>query len=537
MAEKNELSPVQDAVGLDEASDKKSVSVNTGDAAVDINRDWQDKAGFFRWFHPRDGPAERRLILRLDISILAFACAGFWVSRANLQEQSSSADSIRLFTLIGASSPTRTSAGCGRTWASSATSLSRSTPFSSLDTPRRPSRHHFHTFTDNTAPTSSIIPLTLVNTRLPPQIVVPVCMVVWGLGTVLATRATSYSELAAYRFLVGFGEGAFFPTMNYIFGSWYRPDEIARRTGVFYIAGSIGTISNSFIAARISQDLDGVLGRPAWRWMFLISGMVAFPIAIAGVLTFPGTPSHPNRRIFKDGDLAIANARLAAVGRRQIQTLSFSVASLKRFFGRWHFWVLIPWSILFQQGYLSMAQNTYALWIRSNTQYSRSQANQLTSVPAFVGIVAIVLFAWVADRFGPRARLPLFALANLIALIGHTAFVAYDRTTSAYKWYAVAVSNVENAMVPVMYSWANVICAGDAEERAFILGSMLAFAMAFNAWVPILSMPTVEAPRFFKGYLLCLIMQPVSLGMTFLVNYLHKRQLREVKKGDNDEDA
>lgn len=383
----------------------------------------------------------------------------------------------------------------------------------------------------------SIIPLTLVNTRAPPQFVIPLCMVVWGLGTVLATRAASFSELAGYRFMVGLGEGAFFPTMNYIFGSWYRPDEIARRTGVFYVAGSVGSISTSFIAASISRTLDGALGRASWRWMFLICGVIVFPIALFGVLTFPGTPQHPNRRLFGEDELALARARLDAVGRRSTRTVSFSRASLKRFFGRWHFWVLVPWSVIYQQGYLSSMQNTYALWIRSNEQYSTPTVNSLTAVAPCVGIVAIVLFAWVADRFGARARLPLFAFAHLIALLGHAAFVAYDSSSFSYKWYAVAVSNVENAMVPVMYSWANLICAADAEERAFVLSAMLAFAMACNAWVPILSMPTVEAPRYFKGYLVCLIVQPVSLAVAFLVDYLHKRELKNSKTKGGEEDA
>ena len=369
----------------------------------------------------------------------------------------------------------------------------------------------------------------MANTRVPSQIVTPLCMVVWGLGTVLSSTASSYSELAAYRFLVGLGEGAFFPTMNYVFGCWYRPDEIARRSGLFYVAGSIGSISTGFLTARISQDLNGALGRVSWRWMFLISGIIVFHIALLGVLSFPGTPQHPNRRLFTEDEMELARTRLAAVGRRSTQGFTLSRESLKRFFGRWHFCVLVTWSIVFQQGYLSMAQNTYALWIKSNQQYSQSTVNALTSIPSCVGIVAIVLFAWAVDRFGPASRLPVFAVAHLIALLGHVTFVAYDETSFAYKWYAVAVSNVENATVPVMYSWANLICTEDAEERAFVLSAMLAFAMAFNSWVPILSMPTIEAPRYFKGYLVCLIMQPVALAMAFLVDYLHKRDQRNAK--------
>ncbi|CAK7204019.1 hypothetical protein SEUCBS139899_006770 [Sporothrix eucalyptigena] len=471
-------------------------TVNTNSPPV--NMSWTSKSSYWHWFHPDDGSDERRLVRKLDLSILAFACAGFWALYIDRS----------VYTNAYVSGLKEDLAFNGNQYVQ----------INSI-------------FTVGYA--ISIIPLTLVNTRAPPQIVIPVCMAVWGLATSLGSRAQSFGELAGYRFLVGLGEGAFFPSINYVFGSWYRPDEIARRSGLFYVAGSIGTISTGFITARIYSDLDGALGRAAWRWMFLIGGVITFPIALFGVLTFPGTPQHPNKRLFTEGELELGRARLAAMGRRSTQkgTLGFSLSSVKRFVGRWHFWVLVPWSIAFQQGYLSMAQGTYTLWIKSNSNiYSTAKINNLTAVAPCVGIVAITLFAWAADRFGASARLPLFGIAHFTAFLGLLAFVLYNKSPFAYKWFGVAVSNVENAIVPVMYSWANLICTDDAEERAFILSAMLAFAMAFNSWVPILSMPTVQSPKYFKGYLVCLLMQPVALGLAFLVNYLHKREVAQREK-------
>lgn len=38
------------------------------------------KRSIWQWFHPDDGPTERKLIVKLDFYILSFACIGFWVS-------------------------------------------------------------------------------------------------------------------------------------------------------------------------------------------------------------------------------------------------------------------------------------------------------------------------------------------------------------------------------------------------------------------------------------------------------------------------
>jgi hypothetical protein len=261
--------------------------------------------------------------------------------------------------------------------------------------------------------------------------------------------------------------------------------------------------------------------------MFIIGGVLAIPIALFGFLTFPGTPEHPTRYLFSDKELALSRVRMRGVGRKPNSSVAFRLSSIKRFLGRWHFWVLVPWSIIFQQGYLTMAQNTYILWIKSNGQYSTFDVNNLTAVPPSVGIVFIIFFAFMADKFGARSRIPLFAIAHIVMGLGHIAFVAYAQSPFAYKWYAIAVSNVENAIVPVQYSWANLICADDAEERAFVLASMLAFAMAFNSWVPLVSLPTVQSPKFFKGYLTALIMQPLAFALAVLVYYLHNKQQKQ----------
>lgn len=64
---------------LDKALDNDSTSSNPAEANIVINRNWEKRASNFRWFHPDDGAAERRVILKLDLYILAFACVGFWV--------------------------------------------------------------------------------------------------------------------------------------------------------------------------------------------------------------------------------------------------------------------------------------------------------------------------------------------------------------------------------------------------------------------------------------------------------------------------
>ena len=62
------------------------------------------------------------------------------------------------------------------------------------------------------------------------------------------------------------------------------------------------------------------------------------------------------------------------------------------------------------------------------------------------------------------------------------------------------------------------------------MASLNAFGNAFSAWVPLLAWKTVEAPKYFKGYLMILCILPVYVGATFVVLYLYKKETRQREK-------
>lgn len=62
------------------------------------------------------------------------------------------------------------------------------------------------------------LPFLYLFTRIPMYYLIPFLDVAWGLFTLLQYRVHSFPKLAAYRFLVGWFEAAFFPGIHYIFG-------------------------------------------------------------------------------------------------------------------------------------------------------------------------------------------------------------------------------------------------------------------------------------------------------------------------------
>ncbi|KAI8716116.1 hypothetical protein NCS52_00904500 [Fusarium sp. LHS14.1] len=277
----------------------------------------------------------------------------------------------------------------------------------------------------------------------------------------------------------------------------YRTDEIIRRAGIFYVSSGVGTMTTGLLAARIYTNLDGHLGHAGWRWMYLVASFLTFSVAIWGLTSLPGTPRDGKRWFMTEHEFGLAKERMALQGRLDPKGLTLSRESLKRFLGRWHFWVLVPWNVQWTLGFLGMSSG--ALWLRAQTQYTTAQVNNFTAISPSLGIVWIMSFAWVVDKFGRKAIIPTIAFACGIHFISKFAWLLFDQTSFGYKWFAIVVNYIEVSLSPINYSLANIVCAADAEERAFVISSMLAISTAFGAWVSILSFPTVEAPRFFRG--------------------------------------
>jgi ACS family pantothenate transporter-like MFS transporter len=53
--------------------------------------------------------------------------------------------------------------------------------------------------------------------------------------------------------------------MQYIIGSWYRKDELAKRSCIFQASGAIATMLSGCIMAG-AYKLRGVGGFKGWQW-------------------------------------------------------------------------------------------------------------------------------------------------------------------------------------------------------------------------------------------------------------------------------
>jgi ACS family tartrate transporter-like MFS transporter len=95
-------------------------------------------------------------------------------------------------------------------------------------------------------------------------------------------------QLKAFRFLLGFFEGGFFPSVIVYLSYWFRTEDRGKAFAGFALAmplsNAVGNWVSSFL---IEAHWFGLVG---WRWVFIVEGIL--PV-LAGVATFFLLPNRP----------------------------------------------------------------------------------------------------------------------------------------------------------------------------------------------------------------------------------------------------
>lgn len=108
------------------------------------------------------------------------------------------------------------------------------------------------------------IPSNMILTRVRPSIWIPTLEVVWTVLTFCTSRCNTAQQLYAVRFFVGLAESGFYPGMQYLIGSWYRKDELAKRSCIFHTCGAIASMFSGYLMAAV-YHLEGSGGFRGWQ--------------------------------------------------------------------------------------------------------------------------------------------------------------------------------------------------------------------------------------------------------------------------------
>lgn len=215
--------------------------------------------------------------------------------------------------------------------------------------------------------------------------------VLWSILTFCQSRLTNATSIYGTRFLLGVLETPVASGSMYVLSSWYRPEELFKRCGVWFVSNNIGVMFGGYLQAAAYTNLNGVHGMAGWRWLFIIDGCISLPLAFLGYVMFPGLPSSGKPLWMTEEEHALAQKRMQDIGVEQSKKISIKM--LKRVFCHWHFYVGVLAYVFFLSS--SYPHGQMALWLKDEAKkhgtYSIPQINTIPTGAQGVSVVSAVL--------------------------------------------------------------------------------------------------------------------------------------------------
>ena len=459
-----------------------------------VNKQTRQNHKWYKWFDENDTPAERKLMWKIDILLTLYSLVAYW---AKYLDQTNLNNAYV--------------AGLKESLDMKGNDLVDTQVLFSI---------------------GNIVfqlPFIYVLNGLPLNYVLPLLDICWSAFTIGTYKVTSLAQLKALRFLVGTFEAPIYLSYMYLFGTFiFNPAMIARRTMVFYFGQFLGILTSGLLSGAIVRAFEGIGGLEAWRWIFIIDGIISIAVGVLGFYMLPGTPTDCYSIWLSDDEIRLLRRKLKqnhTAGRPQVNlfTSLFSMETWKLILTSWEIYVLAVWNILVCNNN-NGASGAYILWLKSLNRFDAGSLQDYSALTPGLGLVWLLLTCMYADMF--QLRCTAIWLSQAFNITGNVILAVWNVPERA-KWFAWCLQYFGWAMAPVLYSWQSDICRRDAQKRAVVLVIMNLLGLGSTAWMSVIVWRTVEAPRFLKGYSFTAASAFGLCIWTLVVMYFYRKQERK----------
>lgn len=365
--------------------------------------------------------------------------------------------------------------------------------------------------------------------------VLPTLEILYGICTFTQCRITTVDQLYAIRFLVGLFEAPSFAGVHLILGRFYGsrsykgcPPELLVRSGTWFLCASLGSMFSGYLQAAAYKTLNGVYGMKGWQWLFVIDGIITIPIAFIGYAFWPGLPESGKPWFLSEKEYEIVLKRTKRYKVNTTKKLDWKV--WKRTFTQWKWYACVfSYICMLLSHYTS---SYFSLWLKAQGKYSVYQINTYPTVINAISIVASFVGSSLAAVYAPWKIFLIPVIENAIFSIIMT---IYNVPTGAV-YFAFYISGLDATASPILYSSINRILKDDQEQKAIVMGSMMSVGYFVYTWAPLGLFPTAASygdrasPRWKIGYPAQLAFG-LLLGASFLlISYLERRD--RIAKGE-----
>jgi MFS transporter, ACS family, tartrate transporter len=331
-------------------------------------------------------------------------------------------------------------------------------------------------------------------------------------------RGPAVAQFYFLRFMLGFFEGGFFPSVIFYLSLWFRPQDRAKAVATFMSAIPFSSILGMLLSGGLlSGETSKInwLGLPGWRWIFIVQGVV--PI-LAGFVTVFFLPDRPEKAAWLTD--AERGWLVGELRREQADRQAHG-----------HFdWLGQAGVVLLLTGYyFCMNVASYGLTmflpqiVKSQTGLSGARATFLTALFYLISLVGMLVNGWHSDRTRERVGHTVVPLT----LLGVGIFLA-ALLDGVGLWPVIilfAAGAFLYAHLPAFWPIPSVFLGAAAAASAIGFINMTGNMGGFVG--PVLVGESAEGKTSFATSLFILAPFPlVSVAFILVVGYLRRDRLK-----------
>ncbi|WWC71574.1 uncharacterized protein I206_105532 [Kwoniella pini CBS 10737] len=255
----------------------------------------------------------------------------------------------------------------------------------------------------------AVLPMGLIFTRFPLAKTASFFVLIWGIICILTVTVHSYHGFVVQRVFLGLAESAVSPAFVAITALWWKPQEQAKRLGIYYSSTGIFSMFTSIV--NIGWGKTG--GSHSWKSMYYFGGSFTIAWSIIIFLIMPDSPLNPGK-FFNEKEKLILKKRFNEnpFGKSQ-QKIKFKqiIETFKDF--KTFIYFLMGSSIYICNGSVTV----FGAKIINSWGYDSIRSTALMIPGGAMTVITIYIFAWFADRY-KNIRTILLPVSTIPVIIG-----------------------------------------------------------------------------------------------------------------------
>jgi len=283
----------------------------------------------------------------------------------------------------------------------------------------------------------------------------------------------------------------------------YKPEELGKRLAFFGISGVAGNMFLGILQAALYNNLNGVLGKPGWQWLFIVSGTITITWGLVGLVVIPDSPANTRAIYLTLEERELARKRMADCG-----TTTQEIIKVKTLGKKLKLLVKTPITWLFLLAYLQFAwsqrANSYFLLFLKGLKLSdgtpRYSVYTVNLIPLGGYAISMVcnlglnaLSDWKAWRWQVSIG---SALVQLLATAVLSAWPSDWKVIMAFYFLLFSTA----AWGYTLVAWLGDILRKEPEVRGVLVALAVCLVYTGHATIPLRAWRVSDSPRYPIGF-------------------------------------